>query len=126
VRYTGAGGRALLRSFPLTLDTKRPRIADARATPNPFQPRPGDGDTTTFSMRSSERGRLRVVLYRPASTTVVRALVSGPRAAGRQRLAWNGKTSAGAWLRGRFAYVIEATDAAGNTSRSRRHHLRVL
>ena len=77
-------------------------------------------------MTSSEPGRLRVVIYRPASTSVVRVLVSGLRAAGRQRLVWTGKTSAGAWLRGTFAYVIEATDAAGNTSRSRRHHLRVL
>jgi hypothetical protein len=128
VRYTGAGGRALLRTFPLTLDIRRPRIADARAAPNPFEPRPGDGDrdTTTFAMTSSERGRLRVVIYRPASTTVVRVLVSGTRAAGRQRLVWTGKTSAGAWLRGTFAYVIEATDAAGNTARSQRHPVRVL
>jgi hypothetical protein len=29
-------------------------------------------------------------------------------------------------LRGRFSYAIEATDAAGNTSRSRRHSVRVL
>jgi hypothetical protein len=130
VLYTGAGGRALLRTFPLTLDIKRPRVADARATPtpNPFEPRPGDADrdTTTFAMNSSERGRLRAVIYRPASTSTVRVLVSGTRAAGRQRLAWNGKTSAGAWLRGTFAYVMEATDAAGNTCRSTRHHLRVL
>ena len=77
-------------------------------------------------MNSSERGRLRVVICRPASTSAARVLVSGTRAAGRQRLAWNGKTSAGAWLRGAFAYVMEATDAAGNTSRSTRHHLRVL
>ena len=57
VLYTGAGGRALLRTFPLVLDTQRPRIADARAAPNPFEPRPDDGDrdTTTFAMTSSER-----------------------------------------------------------------------
>jgi subtilisin family serine protease len=128
VLYTGGGGRALLRTFPLTLDIRRPRIADARAAPNPFEPRPGDGDrdTTTFAMNSSERGRLRVVIYRQASTTVVRVLMSGTRAAGRQRVAWTGKTSAGAWLRGTFSYVVEATDAAGNTSRSQRHHVRVL
>jgi hypothetical protein len=128
VLYTGAGGRALLRTFGLVLDTQRPRIADARAAPNPFEPRPDDGDrdTTTFAMTSSEPGRLRVVIYRYASTTVVRVLVGGTQAAGRQRVAWTGKTSAGAWLRGTFSYVIEATDAAGNTSSSRRHHVRVL
>jgi hypothetical protein len=128
VLYSGAGGRALLRAFPLVLDTQRPRIADARAVPNPFEPRPDDGDrdTTTFAMTSSEPGRLRVVIYRYASTTVVRVLVGGTQAAGRQRVAWTGKTSAGAWLRGTFSYVIEATDAAGNTSSSRRHHVRVL
>jgi len=128
VLYTGAGGRALLRSFGLVLDTQRPRIADARAAPNPFEPRPHDGDrdTTTFAMTSSEPGRLRVVIYRYASTTVVRVLVGGTQAAGRQRVAWTGKTSAGAWLRGTFSYVIEATDAAGNTSSSQRHHVRVL
>ena len=39
---------------------------------------------------------------------------------------WTGKTSSGAWLRGTFSYVLETTDAAGNISRSQRHHLRVL
>jgi hypothetical protein len=128
VLYTGPGGRALLRAFALTLDQQRPRIAAATAAPNPFEPRPDDGDrdTTTFAMTSSERGRLRVVIYRYASTAVVRVLVSGPRAAGRQRLGWSGRTSSGALLRGTFSYVLEATDAAGNTSRSRRHRVRVL
>jgi hypothetical protein len=97
VLYTGTGGRALLRTFPLVLDTQRPRIADARAAPTPFEPRPDDGDrdTTTFAMTSSERGRLRVVIYRYASTTVVRVLVGGTQAAGRQRVAWTGRTSPG-------------------------------
>jgi hypothetical protein len=128
VLYTEAGGRALLRAFTLTLDERRPRIADANAAPNPFEPRPHDGDrdTTTFAMTSSERGRLRVVIYRYASTEVVRVLVSGELAAGRQRIPWTGTTSAGAWLKGTFSYVLEATDLAGNTSRSQRHHVRVL
>jgi hypothetical protein len=43
-----------------------------------------------------------------------------------QRLRWTGKTWSGAFLWGTFSYVIEATDAAGNTSRSRRHRIRVL
>ena len=77
-------------------------------------------------MTSSERGRLRAVVYRYASTEVVRVLVSGSRAAGRQRLGWTGRTSSGALLRGTFSYVLEATDAAGNTSRSQRHRVRVL
>jgi hypothetical protein len=128
VLYTGPGGRALLRAWTLTLDEQRPRIADATAAPNPFEPRPGDGDgdTTTFAMTSSERGRLRAVVYRHASTEVVRVLVSGSLAAGRQRLGWTGRTSSGALLRGTFSYVLEATDAAGNTSRSQRHRVRVL
>jgi hypothetical protein len=29
-------------------------------------------------------------------------------------------------LRGTYSYVLEATDAAGNTSRSQRHRVRVL
>ena len=86
----------------------------------------GDRDTTTFAMTSSERGRLRVVIYRYASTTVVRVLTGGSQAAGRPRLRWTGKTSSGAFVRGTFSYVIEASDAAGNTSRSRRHRVRVL
>jgi hypothetical protein len=128
VLYTEAGGRALLRAFALTLDERPPAITAATAAPNPFEPRPHDGDrdTTTFAMTSSEAGRLRVVIYRYASTTVVRVLVGGPQPAGRQRLGWTGRTSSGAWLRGRFSYVIEATDAAGNTARSRRHQVQVL
>jgi hypothetical protein len=128
VLYTEARGRALLRTYPLTLDVRRPSIASATAAPNPFEPRPDDGDrdTTTFAMTSSERGRLRVVIYRYASTRVVRVLQSGTQAAGRQRITWSGRTSAGAWLRGTYSYVIEATDAAGNTSRSQRHRVRIL
>jgi hypothetical protein len=34
--------------------------------------------------------------------------------------------SSGALLRGTYSYVLEATDAAGNTSRSQRHRVRVL
>jgi hypothetical protein len=77
-------------------------------------------------MTSSEPGHLRAVIYRYASTTVVRVLDGGVRAAGRQRVTWTGRTSSGAWLSGTFSYVLETTDAAGNTSRSRRHHVRVL
>ena len=89
VRYTGPGGRALLRAWTLTLDEQRPRIADATAAPNPFEPRPGDGDrdSTTFAMTSSERGRLRAVVYRHASTEVVRVLVSGSAGPGGRRRA---------------------------------------
>jgi hypothetical protein len=57
---------------------------------------------------------------------VVRVLVSGELAAGRQRMPWTGKTSSGAWLRGPFPDVPEATDLAGNTSGSQRHYVRVL
>ena len=98
VLYTEPGGRVLLRAWTLTLDEQRPRIADATAAPNPFEPRPDDGDrdTTTFAMTSSERGRLRAVIYRYASTRVVRVLVSGSQAAGRQWLGWTGRTSSGA------------------------------
>jgi hypothetical protein len=77
-------------------------------------------------MTSSERGRLRAVIYRYASTKVVRVLVSGSRAAGRQRIGWTGRTSSGAFLRGTCSDMLEATDAAGNTSRSQRHRVRVL
>ena len=128
ILYTEPGGRALQRAFVLTLDKDPPGIAAATAAPNPFEPRPADGDrdATSFAMTSTEPGRLRVVVYRYASTTVVRVLASGWQPAGRQRVWWSGQTSSGAWLRGTFSYVIEAIDAAGNRSSSRRHTVRVL
>ena len=61
-----------------------------------------------------------MVVYRYASTKVVRVVIGGQRAADRQL---EREDLAG---RGRYSYVIETTDAAGNTSRSRRHSLRVL
>jgi hypothetical protein len=67
--------------------------------------------------------RLRVQYAEPGSG---RVLESDAQKAGRQRLAWTGQTATGAWLRGRFSYVIEASDAAGNTARSGRHTVRVL
>jgi hypothetical protein len=127
ILYTEPGGRALQRAFVLTLDQDPPGIAAATAAPNPFEPRPADGDrdTASFAMTSTEPGRLRVVVYRYASTTVVRVLASGWQPAGRQRVSWSGQTSSGVWLRGTFSYVIEAIDAAGNRSSSRRHTVRV-
>ena len=120
VLYTEPGGRALLRAWTLTLDEQRPRIAAATAAPNPFEPRPGDGDrdTTTFAMTSSERGRLRVVIYRYASTKVVRVLVSGTQAAGRQRVGWTGQD-----VGGRLAAGDLLLRARGH--RRRRQHLQV-
>ena len=101
VQYAEPGsGRVLLSTSTLVLDLDRPRIAHATAAPNPFEPRPHDGDrdTTTFAMTSSEPGRLRVVISR-ADGGVVRVLESDAQKAGRQRLAWTGQTATGAWLR---------------------------
>jgi hypothetical protein len=122
VLHAEPGGRALLRAFPLTLDTRPPRISAAGAAPNPFEPQPRDGDrdTTTFAMNSSEAGRLTVVIQHPVTSKAVMVL-RGLRAAGRQRISWSGRSASGQWLRGRFAYVIESMDAAGNTARSGRH-----
>jgi hypothetical protein len=126
VLYARPGGRALLRAFGLDLDTRPPRISAAGAAPNPFEPLPRDGDrdTTTFAMSSSEAGRLRVVIMRPGTSTAVMEL-RGLRPAGRQRIGWGGRSASGQWLRGRFAYVIESMDAAGNTARSGRHGVQV-
>ena len=125
----------------------RGRFVNQRVAPAPIEPNAavavpdpeGDGLTlyapcqapfwtrdTVAEVLGMDPGRLRVVVYRYASTAVVRVLDGGEQAAGRQRVTWSGKTSAGAWLRGTFSYVIETTDAAGNTSRSQRHHVRVL
>jgi hypothetical protein len=106
-------GRVLLSAFPRVVDEQHPRIA-AAAAPDPFEPRPHDGDrdTTVFAMTSSEPGRLRVVISGPGGAEV-RVLRSG-----RQRVGWTGRTSSGAWARGRFWYVIEG-------HRRRRQHLRV-
>ena len=128
VLYADQGSaRVLLSAFTLVVDDRRPRIADATAAPNPFEPRPHDGDrdTTAFALTSSEPGRLRVVISHPGGGEV-RVLRGRAQPAGRQRVGWTGRTSSGAWLRGRFSYVIEATDAAGNTARSGRHEVRVL
>jgi hypothetical protein len=120
--------RVLIQAFTLVVDGRRPRIDGATAAPNPFEPRPDDGDrdTTTFAMTSAEPGRLRVVLYRHASTAVVRVVAGRLQPAGRQRVRWDGRSASGTWLRGRYTYVLEATDAAGNTARSGRHEIHVL
>jgi Subtilase family len=126
VLSTGPGGRALLRAFTLTLDTARPRISAAGAAPNPFEPRPRDGDrdTTTFALHSSEAGRVQVVITRKGTSGTVMVL-RGLRAAGRQRIGWSGRSASGQWLRGQFAYVVETMDAAGNTARSGRRGLQI-
>ena len=44
VLYTHAGGRTLLRTFPLVLDRARPQVGNLVVAPNPFEPVPADGD----------------------------------------------------------------------------------
>ncbi len=112
----GPGRRALLRTFPLTLDRVRPKVANLVVAPNPFEPMPRDGDrdTTTFAITSSERSRLRVLVYKYGTSTLLRTLSTGFQPAGRQRVSWNGRTLAGVQLRGRFAFRMQIIDPAGN------------
>src|SRR6266508_4305657 len=124
----GVGGRKLLRVFPLILDRARPVVGNLVVAPNPFEPVPKDGDrdTTTFAINSNERSRLRVLVYKSGTTTLVRTITTGFLAAGRQRVSWNGKTLAGTQLRGTFAWRMEIIDPAGNLYRTGRYSVRIL
>ena len=124
----GVGGRKLLRVFPLILDRARPVVGNLVVAPNPFEPVPKDGDrdTTTFAINSNERSRLRVLVYKSGTTTLVRTITTGFLAAGRQRVSWNGKTLAGTQLRGTFAWRMEIIDPAGNLYQTGRYSVRIL
>ncbi len=124
----GAGGRKLLRVFPLILDRVRPVVGNLVVAPNPFEPVPKDGDrdTTTFAINSSERSRLRVLVYKSGTQTLVRTITTGFLPAGRQRVSWNGKTLSGTQLRGTFAWRMEITDPAGNLYLTGRYSVRIL
>jgi hypothetical protein len=124
----GTGGRRLLRVFPLILDRVRPVVGNLVVAPNPFEPVPKDGDrdTTTFAINSNERSRLRVLVYKSGTTTLLRTITTGFLSAGRQRVSWNGKTLAGTQLRGTFAWQMEIIDPAGNLYRTGRYSVRIL
>src|SRR6266511_2114563 len=124
----GVGGRKLLRVFPLILNRARPVVGNLVVAPNPFEPVPKDGDrdTTTFAINSNERSRLRVLVYKSGTTTLVRTITTGFLAAGRQRVSWNGKTLAGTQLRGTFAWRMEIIDPAGNLYQTGRYSVRIL
>ncbi|HEY8558375.1 MAG TPA: hypothetical protein VIM97_13720, partial [Actinomycetes bacterium] len=126
--YAQAGGRKLLRNFPLTLDRARPVVGDLVVAPNPFEPVPRDGDrdTTTFAINSNERSRLRVLVYKSGTTTLVRTITSGFLPAGRQRVSWDGRTLSGTQLRGTFAWRMEISDPAGNFYLTGRYSVRIL
>ena len=129
VLYTlGPGQRSLLRTFPLLLDRARPRVANLAVAPNPFEPVPRDGDrdTTTFAISSSERSRLRVLVYKYGTTTLLRTVTTGLLPAGRQRVSWNGRTLAGTQLRGRFVFQMQVVDPAGNLYQTGRYGIRIL
>jgi hypothetical protein len=128
VLYTHAGGRTLLRTFPLVLDRARPKVGSLTVAPNPFEPVPADGDrdTTTFAINSNERSSLRVLVYRYGTTQLLRTIVTGNQPAGRQRVSWNGRTLAGAQLRGRVTWRMEITDLAGNVYQTSRYGLTIL
>jgi Subtilase family len=128
VLYAQAGGRKLLRNFPLTLDRARPVVGNLVVAPNPFEPVPRDGDrdTTTFAINSNERSRLRVLVYKSGTTTLVRTITSGFLPAGRQRVSWDGRTLSGTQLRGTFAWRMEISDPAGNFYLTGRYSVRIL
>ena len=129
VLYTlGPGNRSLLRTFPLILDRARPKVANLVVAPNPFEPVPRDGDrdTTTFAISSSERSRLRISVFKYATTTLVRTISTGLLPAGRQRVSWNGRTLAGTQLRGRYVFQMQIIDPAGNFYRTSRYEIRIL
>jgi thermitase len=128
VLYAHAGGRTLLRTFPLVLDRARPSVSNLVVAPNPFEPVPADGDrdTTTFAINSSERSSLRVLVYRYGTTQLLRTIVTGSQPAGRQRVAWNGRTLSGTQLRGKVTWRMEITDTAGNTYQTARYGLTIL
>jgi hypothetical protein len=128
VLYAQAGGRKLLRNFPLILDRVRPVVGNLVVAPNPFEPVPvdGDRDTTTFAINSNERSRLRVLVYKSGTTTLVRTITTGFLPAGRQRVSWNGKTLSGTQLRGTFAWRMEITDPAGNFYLTGRYSITIL
>ncbi|HEV8651685.1 MAG TPA: S8 family serine peptidase [Actinomycetes bacterium] len=129
VLYTlGPGKRSLLRTFPLILDRVRPKVANLSVAPNPFEPVPRDGDrdTTTFAISSNERSRLRVLVYKYGTTTLVRTISTGLQPAGRQRVSWNGRTLAGTQLRGRYVFRMQIIDPAGNFYLTGRYVIRIL
>ncbi|HEX6674247.1 MAG TPA: S8 family serine peptidase [Actinomycetes bacterium] len=128
VLYAQGTGRKLLRVFPLILDRARPVVGNLVVAPNPFEPVPKDGDrdTTTFAINSNERSRLRVLVYKSGTTTLLRTITTGFLPAGRQRVSWNGKTLSGTQLRGTFAWQMEIIDPAGNLYRTLRHSVRIL
>jgi hypothetical protein len=128
VLYTHAGGRTLLRTFPLVLDRARPKVGSLTVAPNPFEPVPADGDrdTTTFAINSNERSSLRVLVYRYGTTQLLRTIVTGNQPAGRQRVSWNGRTLSGVQLRGRVTWRMEITDLAGNVYQTGRYGLTIL
>ena len=128
VLYAQGAGRKLLRIIPLTLDRARPVVGNLVVAPNPFEPVPHDGDrdTTTFAINSNERSRLRVLVYKSGTTTLLRTITTGFLPAGRQRVSWNGKTLSGTQLRGTVAWRMEIIDPAGNLYLTGRYSLRIL
>jgi hypothetical protein len=103
-------------------------VGNLVVAPNPFEPVPHDGDrdTTTFAINSNERSRLRVLVYKSGTTTLLRTITTGFLPAGRQRVSWNGKTLSGTQLRGTVAWRMEIIDPAGNLYLTGRYSLRIL
>jgi hypothetical protein len=128
VLYAQGGGRKLLRVVPLSLDRVRPQVSNLVVAPNPFEPVPHDGDrdTTTFAITSNERSRLRVLVYKSGTTTLLRTITTGFLPAGRQRVSWDGKTLSGTQLRGTLAWRMEIVDPAGNLYLTGRYSVTIL
>jgi flagellar hook assembly protein FlgD len=116
-----ADGRSHVARVQTFVDNTRPLVVTRSASPRVLSP-DGDGfaDWIVFDMNSSEEAQSRITLREARTGTWVVPAYSNVRLPkGRRRWSWNGLSLRGTPAsEGWYRLVVEATDGAGNASRS--------
>jgi subtilisin family serine protease len=114
----GPGGRQQTVGSIVSLTSS---LTSASVSPASFSPN-GDGrlDRTTASVTLRSQATLSIEVVQPSTSTVVRSLLSGARAAGTWTVAWDGKVGAASGVpggqiapAGRYVVRFSATTASG-------------
>jgi len=116
VRVTDNSGYTASSTRAFTLDKTPPTLSSVTSGPSPFYPRKRDGykDNHTVKFRSNEKATAKLVVKNSKGKTI--RTITKSVSTGSSSIKWNGKTTSGKMIAGKYRWTLYLTDGAGNRS----------